>query len=78
MIDPKNISTPEQTTFNADDIMAKYDKESAYRRLEGFSAKLVFVICVCWTLFHLYTGLFGTFPSTLQRAPHLAPGISLV
>ena len=78
MIDPKNISTPEQTTINADDIMAKYDKESAYRRLEGFSAKLVFVICVCWTLFHLYTGLFGTFPSTLQRAPHLATGISLV
>lgn len=28
MIDPKNISTPEQTTINADDIMAKYDKES--------------------------------------------------
>ena len=65
-------------SFDSEDIMLKYDKESSYRRLEGFPAKLVFLICVLWSLFQLYTGLFGTFPSTLQRAPHLAAGMSLV
>ena len=31
-----------------------------------------------WSLVQLYTGLFGTFPSTLQRAPHLAAAMTLV
>ena len=62
----------------ADEIMQKYDKESAFRRLEGFGQKLVFVICVAWSCFHLYTGFFGTFPSTLQRAPHIAAAMCLV
>ena len=62
----------------ADEIMQKYDKESAFRKLEGFGQKLVFVICVAWSCFHLYTGFFGTFPSTLQRAPHIAAAMCLV
>ena len=62
----------------ADAIMQKYDKESAFRRLEGFGQKLVFIICIAWSCFQLYTGFFGTFPSTLQRAPHLAAGMCLV
>ena len=67
-----------ETTFDAEEIMAKYDKESAYRNLEGIPQKVVFVLCVLWSCFQLYTGLFGTFPSTLQRAPHLAAAMTLV
>ncbi len=81
----KNKSTPQEEInaqapqqIDADKLMAQYDKESAYRRLEGFPAKLVFAICVIWSCVQLYTGLFGTFPSTLQRAPHLAAGMCLV
>ena len=68
----------EDTSFDADEIMLKYDKESAVRNLQGFPQKLVFVFCVLWSCFQLYTGLFGTFPSTLQRAPHLAAAMTLV
>lgn len=78
MSDKKRINSVETEDFDADKIMAKYDKESAYRHLEGVHSKLVFVICILWSLFQLYTGLFGTFPSTLQRAPHLAAGMALV
>lgn len=81
MDDERVVTSPEGTdkaAFNADEIMAKYDKESAYRHLKGFPEKLVFAICVLWSCFQLYTGLFGTFPSTLQRAPHLAAAMSLV
>ena len=78
MSEETKIPPVETAPIDADELMAKYDKESAYRRLVGFPAKLVFCICVVWTLFQLYTGLFGTFPSTLQRAPHLAAGMCLV
>ena len=81
MSDEKNLNPVEAVEtqdFDAEEIMAKYDKESAYRHLEGFPSKLVFVICVLWSCFQMYTGLFGTFPSTLQRAPHLAAGMALV
>ena len=78
MSDKKNIPPVEAAEINTDELMAKYDKESTFRRLEGIPAKLVIVICIGWSLFHLYTGIFGTFPSTLQRAPHLAAGMTLV
>ena len=68
----------ESAAIDADELMAKYDKESAYRRVTGFPSKLVFFLCVAWSVFQLYTGLFGTFPSTLQRAPHLAAAMTLV
>ncbi|MCI7262544.1 MAG: TRAP transporter permease [Clostridiaceae bacterium] len=74
----KNTSVETAEVINADDLMAKYDKEAAYRRLEGLPAKLVFFICVIWSVVQLYTGLFGAFPSTLQRAPHLSAAMCLV
>ncbi|MFY9213413.1 MAG: TRAP transporter permease, partial [Tissierellaceae bacterium] len=74
----KYIPSVEIDEIDADQLMAEYDKESAYRRLIGFPAKLVFVLAVAWSVFQLYTGLFGTFPSTLQRAPHLAAALTLV
>jgi uncharacterized protein (UPF0305 family) len=46
----------------ADAIMQKYDKESAFRRLEGFGQKLVFIICIAWSCFQLYTGFFRHLP----------------
>lgn len=64
--------------IDEDELMAKYDRESAFRRLVGVPGKLVYLIAVAWSVFQLYTGLFGTFPSTLQRAPHLAAALVLV
>ncbi|MDY5482827.1 MAG: TRAP transporter permease [Clostridium sp.] len=74
----KHNSVETVEAINADDLMAKYDKEAAYRRLEGIPAKIVFFICVIWSVVQLYTGLFGAFPSTLQRAPHLSAAMCLV
>ncbi|NLA13354.1 MAG: hypothetical protein GX867_03820, partial [Tissierellia bacterium] len=64
------IYTGESSGIDADELMVQYDRESAFRRLIGFPGKLVFFIAVSWSVFQLYTGFFGTFPSTLQRAPH--------
>lgn len=72
------IYTGESSGIDADELMVQYDRESAFRRLIGFPGKLVFFIAVSWSVFQLYTGFFGTFPSTLQRAPHLASALTLV
>jgi len=69
---------PEEVAVDTEELLAKYDRESAYRHLKGVPEKLVFAICILWSCFQLYTGVFGTFPSTLQRAPHLAAAMCLV
>ena len=80
MSEEKNISTTivdGVEVLNEAELMEKYDRESKYRHLEGIPRAIVFVIGVSWSIFHLYTGLFGVFPSTLQRAPHLAAAMVL-
>ena len=54
------------------------DADYSFRRLGGFWKKFVTVICVIWSLGQLYTAAFGTFPSTLQRAPHLGFALVLI
>lgn len=61
-----------QEEINVDEIMAKYDKESAYRRLSGKQMKIVSIIAILFSVFQLYTAIFGILPAQLQRSIHLA------
>lgn len=61
-----------------EDLMVKYDKELNYRRPDGVAGSIVFLFAVCWSIFQLYTGIFGAFPDTLQRAPHISAALTLV
>jgi len=65
---PELENVPHQKEI--DEIMAKYDKSAAYRDLKGVSRYIVGAIAVIFSLFQLYTALFGTFPAQLQRAIH--------
>lgn len=58
--------------------LEKLDKESNHMEYTGIWAKIIAVICVCFSLFHLYTGFFGTLDAMIQRCIHLTFGISLV
>lgn len=51
-----------------DEIMAKYDRGSSYRDLKGIARYAVGAIGIIFSLFQLYTALFGAFPAQLQRA----------
>ena len=58
-----------ETDTNYDD----FDEGSIGRRkLEGFWYKAFAVIAVVWTLFQLYTAVFGDLPAPRQRSIHLA------
>lgn len=74
----KKTLVEDDTTLAADDLLRKYDKASDYRVLSGIQNKIVLALLASFTLFQLYTGIFGVLDAMLQRAVHLAFGLSLV
>ncbi|MFZ5648617.1 MAG: TRAP transporter permease [Bacillota bacterium] len=58
--------------------MAKYDRESDFRRLAGLAARVVAAIAISFSIFQLYTANFGVLDAHLQRAVHLSFAMSLV
>ena len=70
--------TEEHKGISGEEVLAKYDKESNVRRVQGPVQKLVFVLAVAWSMFQIYTAIFGTFPSTIQRGTHIAAALMLV
>lgn len=54
------------------------DKESNTVEYKGICGKIVAIICICFSLFQIYTGLFGTLDAMIQRCIHLSFGICLV
>ncbi|WP_129600674.1 TRAP transporter permease [Anaerophilus nitritogenes] len=75
-IKPQGID--EISAGDTQDILRKYDKGSDFRELKGVAGKVISAILICFTLFQLYTGIFGVMDAMLQRAVHLAFGLSLV
>ena len=79
----KKGMTPDQTPDPANDkeLQAKLkelDKESNTVDYVGISSKFIGIICICFSLFQIYTGIFGALDAMIQRCIHLAFGISLV
>lgn len=68
----------QENNINMDEFLAKYDRESDYRRLRGTSGIAVAVLATAFSLFQLYTALFGVLDAQLQRAVHLSFGLALV
>lgn len=60
-----------------EEILMKYDRESAYRRIPGAYSVVISVIAIAFSLFQLYTAAFGVLPAQIQRAVHLGFGVLL-
>ena len=65
-------------SIDAQAILKKFDKESDYRTLTGLAGKLVAAFAISFTVFQLYTAVFGVFDAMIQRSIHLAFGLSLI
>ncbi len=77
-IDTTGMSEEEIAKLEAEAVLAKYDKESAYR--QNLSAPLNFaiaVVLILFSLFQLYTTIW-TIPIQILRPTHLAFAIFLV
>jgi len=77
MTDIKNNEL-EQAAVVSEELIRKVDKESDYRVLTGFFAKIVSAIAITFSVFQIYTAAFGTLDAMLQRAIHLAFALCLI
>ncbi|MCZ2257631.1 TRAP transporter permease [Sporosarcina sp. G11-34] len=68
----------EKKALSAQEILEKYDKENQFRTQLGKWAWVVTLLGVSLTLFHLYTGYFGTLPSQKQGAVHLGTALGII
>lgn len=73
----ENKENPE-IVIDSDDILRKFDRESDFRVLTGISAKIVAAIAICFSLFQLYTGVFGVLDGMIQRSIHISFGLCLM
>lgn len=70
-MDKNKILKEQVQELDLDEIIAKYDKESNFRKLTGVQLKIVTSLAIMFSLFQLYTAIFGVLPAQLQRSIHL-------
>jgi len=59
-------------------ILKKFDKESDFRVYTGFFAKFVAALAITFSVFQLYTAVFGVLDAMIQRSIHLSFGLCLI
>ena len=72
------MSEAQVKELTAEEVLLKFDPEAGKRTLTGVWDKIISAICICFALFQLYTAIFGVMDASLQRAIHLAFGLSLI
>lgn len=68
----------DKKTMTGDEVLKKFDKESNTMEYGGVMAKFVSALAITFSLFQLYTAIFGVLDAQLQRAIHLGFGLALV
>lgn len=63
---------------NMQEILEKYDPESGVRQLSGALGWIVFLGLLSFSLFQLYTAIFGVFTAQIQRSIHLGFALGLI
>jgi len=59
-------------------LLEKYDSEAGTRKLTGIFGGIVFVGLLAFSLFQLYTAIFGVFTAQIQRSIHLGFALALI
>src|SRR5699024_2262961 len=78
MNEKEKLEAQSQAEKDAQKILEKYDRESNFRIKIGKWAWVVTFLGVALTIFHLYSGYFGTLPSQKQGAVHLGTALGLI
>ena len=78
MDDKQSMNEQAQAEKDAQKILEKYDRESNFREKIGKWAWVVTFLGVALTIFHIYSGYFGTLPSQKQGAIHLGTALGII
>src|SRR5690625_980041 len=79
--EPDEITEAEKVELSEEEqqkLMEKYDTESNTRNLTGIMATVVFVLLIAFSLFQIYTGMFGQYTAYIQRTVHLGFALTLI
>lgn len=68
----------DKTPVDSEEILRKFDKESDYRVLSGFPAKLISALAITFSVFQVYTAVSGVLDAMIQRSIHLSFGFALI
>ncbi|MCA1321551.1 TRAP transporter permease [Bacillus tianshenii] len=68
----------EMTAEEQEKLLKKYDAEANTRDLTGYTAKVLFIMLLAFSLFQLYTGIFGQFTAYIQRTVHLGFALTII
>lgn len=60
------------------ELLEKYDPEARTRKLKGVLGWVTFIGLLSFSLFQLYTGIFGMLTAQLQRSIHLGFALALI
>ncbi|MHC0038681.1 TRAP transporter permease [Pseudoneobacillus sp. C159] len=60
------------------ELIEKYDPEAGMRKLKGMIGWIAFLGLLSFSLFQLYTGIFGQLTAQLQRSIHLGFALALI
>ncbi|MGM0874673.1 MAG: TRAP transporter permease [Bacillota bacterium] len=71
--EPKYLTEEEQQ-----ELIEKYDPEAGTRKLTGILGYIAFFGLLAFSLFQLYTAIFGVFTAQIQRTVHLGFALSLI
>ncbi|MDM5358522.1 TRAP transporter permease [Peribacillus sp. ACCC06369] len=66
------------TEAEQQELLEKYDPEAGTRKLTGFLGHIAFFGLLAFSLFQLYTAIFGVFTAQIQRTIHLGFALSLI
>ncbi|MGY4112875.1 TRAP transporter 4TM/12TM fusion protein [Aeribacillus sp. SP014] len=59
-------------------LLEKYDPEAGTRKLKGVLGGIAFAGLLAFSLFQLYTSIFGVFTAQIQRSVHLGFALALI
>ena len=59
-------------------LLEKYDVESNTRNVAGIFRWVIYFGLLAFSLFQLYTAIFGVFPAQIQRTVHLGFGLTFI
>lgn len=63
---------------NLQQLVAKFDREQAYRPLSGWLGRAVSLLAIGFTLYQLVTTILPPPPAQIHRALHLGFGLCLI
>ncbi|MCM3087237.1 TRAP transporter permease [Bhargavaea ginsengi] len=81
MADEKSMREEQNLQLSEEEqqeLLKKYDPESNTRDVRGLMKKIVFFGLLAFSVFQLYTAIFGQYTAYIQRSVHLGFALSLI